>query len=1157
MRTAWYLRTSAFGAVLAVFAACSPPVQTTDGGTDVSTMIDSSDTTTPPRDVQSEGAATCLTDNDCDDHRFCNGHEACMPGAPGADAHGCIPPSSTPCTTSQVCDENQQRCTTTCADADGDGHTASSCGGDDCDDNDAMRFPGRTEVCDSTNHDEDCDTNTFGFRDNDGDGFASTTCCNLMPGADGGTTPFCGTDCNDNNPNVHPGQAEACNNIDDNCNDQIDDNVTSQNFYPDCDGDGFGDPAGTPVMSCSAPSTAPTCTSPATGATWVANSTDCDDHNTIRHPGAPEVCDPGTDVDEDCDPSTFGSRDNDGDTFISALCCNGTGGSRVCGPDCNDNAANTHPGATEVCGGGDENCNGTVDEPPAAASCVGTNTTFACTAGSCTIASCSTGFASCDGAPANGCETNLQTSHDHCGMCGRSCSTEQECIAGTCAISPFAEIAVGGNGMGAHVCARRGSGEVLCWGANNLGQLGDGTTLPRRTMDVPVSLSITAVQIVAGGSHACALGSDHTVWCWGADGYGQLGDGAIATSHASPVRVNNLNDAVAIAAGNYHTCAVRMNGSLVCWGSNFFGSLGDGTMTHRSSPVPVPGAGTVANVTAGTDFTCALHTDRTVVCWGAGGNGITGDGSTAQRSTPMANVTGLNDAVQIAAGGSHVCALRATGAVQCWGTNGSGELGTSNATPSTVPAAVVTGFTAAVAQISASESGTCARQTDGKVYCWGANTWGQVGDGTTTTRLRPTNPAIGVLDASWVSSRGTSACALGVTGQVMCWGSNMSGNLGDGTVTNRSTPVVVLNVNYAYQVSTGLFDTCALTGNHAVWCWGDNGYGMISRRSAASGAVQTPTALLDLGAITGDTISVGTSHACVINSSSAQCWYNNSYGQLGDGSTADSGSSPVNASLPSNAAEVIAGGNEDGAYSCARLTTGAVYCWGVNDVGQIGDGSITTRLTPVAVTGLTTVTQIALGQSHACALRANGSVVCWGANAFGQVGDGTTTGRRTFVQVSGLTSGVVEIRAGGYHTCARLATGAIRCWGRNANGQLGDGTTTNRLVPTAIAAFPTGTAAVAELSGGATHTCSRHVGGAVLCWGNNASGQVGDNTTTQRLVPTAITGVSRVVEIDSGGDHTCARDGAGQIFCWGQNGSGQLGDGSLTNRLVPTTARLP
>ncbi len=245
-------------------------------------------------------------------------------------------------------------------------------------------------------------------------------------------------------------------------------------------------------------------------------------------------------------------------------------------------------------------------------------------------------------------------------------------------------------------------------------------------------------------------------------------------------------------------------------------------------------------------------------------------------------------------------------------------------------------------------------------------------------------------------------------------------------------------------------------------------------------------------------------------------------------------------SLTSGVTAITAGGK----HTCALTSGGAVQCWGLNSSGQLGDNTFTNRLVPTAVASLTSgVTAIAVGERHTCALTSGGAVQCWGYNFDGQLGDSTTTDRFAPTLPS-LTSGVTAIAAGRFHTCA-LTGGAVQCWGSNSNGQLGDVAAGARsLLPTAV---PSLTSGVTAITAGDSHTCALTSGGAVQCWGLNSSGQLGDNTTTQRFLPTAVPSLtSGVTAITAGRFHTCALTSGGAVQCWGFDDQGQVGDGSFT-----------
>jgi hypothetical protein len=350
----------------------------------------------------------------------------------------------------------------------------------------------------------------------------------------------------------------------------------------------------------------------------------------------------------------------------------------------------------------------------------------------------------------------------------------------------------------------------------------------------------------------------------------------------------------------------------------------------------------------------------------------------------------------------------------------------------------------------------------------------------------------------------------------------------------------------ATQVATGHHHSCALLNSGAVKCWGENIYGQLGDGTVSSRLSPTPVFGLGSGVTQ---ITVNSYHSCALLSTGAvKCWGKNITSQLGDGSTSNR-LSPVQVTGLTTGVQKIAAGTE---HTCALLASGAVKCWGANTYGQLGDGSSVLRSTPVQVGGLTAaVSQIAAGATHTCALLTTGAVVCWGGNFYGQLGDGTTTNRLNPTQASGLSAGVSQLTAGHQHTCAVLAAGSLKCWGSNSNGQLGDGTITQRVTPTQVSGL---TAGVQKVAAGQLHTCSVLASGALKCWGWNVSfGQLGDGTYVDRNTPTQVSGLtSGIIQVAPGSHHTCALLAAGGVKCWGcNNGRSQLGDGTGSLRSTP------
>ncbi|MDW8351739.1 MAG: RCC1 repeat-containing protein, partial [Anaerolineae bacterium] len=539
--------------------------------------------------------------------------------------------------------------------------------------------------------------------------------------------------------------------------------------------------------------------------------------------------------------------------------------------------------------------------------------------------------------------------------------------------------------------------------------------------------------IVAGGDHTCALTSGG-VKCWGANWYGQLGNGT-TTSSSTPVNVSGLSSGVsAIVAGYAHTCALT-SGGVKCWGANWYGQLGNGTTTNSSTPVNVSGlSGGVIAIAAGFYHTCARTSSGGVKCWGANWYGQLGDGTTTDRLTPT-DVSGLSSGVSaIAVGGLHTCALISSGWVKCWGRNAFGQLGNGTTVNRFTPWDV-SGLSSGVSAIAAGNYHTCALTSGGGVKCWGDNFYGQLGDGTTTDRSTPADVSGLSSGVTAIAAGGYHTCALTSGGGVKCWGSNDYGQLGDGTTAYRTTPVNVSGLSSGVSaIAAGNYHTCALTSGGGVKCWGLNISGRLGDGTTADRLTPTDVFGLSSGV---SAIAVGGSHTCALTSGGGvKCWGWNLYGQLGDGTVTNS-STPVDVSGLFSGVSAIAAG---GYHTCARTGSGGVKCWGDNFYGQLGDGTVTNSSTPVDVYGLSGwMIGIAAGGAHTCARTSGGGVKCWGLNNHGQLGDGTTTIPLTPVDVFGLSSGVTAIATGFYHTCARTSSGGAKCWGSNISGQLGDG----------------------------------------------------------------------------------------------------------------------
>lgn len=360
-----------------------------------------------------------------------------------------------------------------------------------------------------------------------------------------------------------------------------------------------------------------------------------------------------------------------------------------------------------------------------------------------------------------------------------------------------------------HNCTLSTTGGVVCWGSNQYGQIGDGTTI-LRTTPTNVSLPFGVTALAGNWGQSCAVTASGGAMCWGWNDFGQLGDGT-KTQRTLPTDVSELTSGVSkIAAGYGHTCALTTGGGVKCWGGDFSpdsnqGQLGNGSNAASLVPVDVIGLGSGAGAQAiatGKAFTCAVTAMGGAKCWGANDFDQLGDNDPMflDQNTPV-DVFGLTSGVaSLATGEAHACALTTAGGVKCWGLANTGALGNNSHGNLTQPiASDVTGLTSGVAAITAGSQHTCAMKSTGEVLCWGRNDVGQVGDGTTTQRNTPVSVATGAVA---IAAGSFHTCMLTAPGVSQCWGNNAQGNMGTGSQGSASyTPVAT---TYAAATSTSV-----------------------------------------------------------------------------------------------------------------------------------------------------------------------------------------------------------------------------------------------------------------------------------------------------------------------------------------------------------------
>ena len=622
------------------------------------------------------------------------------------------------------------------------------------------------------------------------------------------------------------------------------------------------------------------------------------------------------------------------------------------------------------------------------------------------------------------------------------------------------------------------------------------------------------------------------VYATGLDDHGELGDGAGVTTRSTFGRVGTAGSrpvlrSVYSGPTGSHALALDEDGRAYAWGDNTDGQLGDGSTTTRTSPVPVTGlpAGVTFTVLAvGGHHSVGLGSDGVAYSWGDDYYGQLGDGTTTDRSTPGA--VSLPSGVRftaVSAGGEHTLALGDDGRAYAWGFNRFGQLGDGTTTTRSTPVPV-TGLPTGVRLTAVSAGGghSLALGSDGVTYAWGYNNNGELGVGRTAgDRLTPvpvtTLPAGVRLTA--LSAGADHNLAQGSDGVTYAWGLNARGELGDGTTTDRYTPVAVTGLPAGVRLTTvavGAANSLGLGSDGALYAWGYNADGELGDGTTTDRA--TPVRVTTVVGATAIAAGGLTSYVLVPNTATgAYATGYDLYGQLGDGTTDDRSTlRPVGAAghRPTLRTVVSGGGS---LHALGLGYDGVAYAWGSGYSGQLGDGTTNGHTAPAAVTGLPAgvlLTALAAGDLHSLGLGSDGNAYSWGSNGQGQLGDGSTTTRTAPVRVAGLPAGVrvTAVAAGAFHNLALTSDGVAYAWGRNNAGQLGDGTTTDRATAVPVTGLPAGVR-LTSVAAGAAHSLGLGDDGKAYGWGGNTSGQVGDGTTTGRLGPTAVTGLPAAVRL--------------------------------------------
>jgi alpha-tubulin suppressor-like RCC1 family protein len=754
-------------------------------------------------------------------------------------------------------------------------------------------------------------------------------------------------------------------------------------------------------------------------------------------------------------------------------------------------------------------------------------------------------------------------------------------IENNISVSFFEKANIGGTTLAAIF-----DGRVYSWGGNPTIM---GNSRVRTNSPVPFNVDTSGVlnnknivQLSGKNSHSLALDEDGNVYAWGFNTSGQLGNGN-TTNSAIPILVNIPNSGkkiVQVSAGNQHSLALDEDGNLYSWGANSFGQLGDGSTSQKTTPVLVNtstlNSKKIVQISAGAFYNLLITEDNEVYAWGVNSDGRLGDGSTSQRTTPVLVNTSTfagNKIIQVSAGG-YSLALDENGNVYAWGPNSYGQLGDGSTIQKTTPVLVNTSTFAGnkIIQVSAGSGHSLALDENGNVYAWGENLNGKLGDGSTDQRTIPVLVNTSTFAGNkiiYVGAGVGNSLVIDEFDHVYTWGRNTFGEVGIGSYESMfTTPKKVYNYGVLYPKSifkiSGSYDySLALDTNGQIYSWGYYEFLGIDVHNNQNRhfpvEVNTSTFINNIV-----DIDVGLAHSLALDENgNVYSWGYNSSGQLGDGSTSQK-TTPVLVNTSTFAGNKIIQISASSFHSLALDENGNVYAWGENLNGQLGDGSTSQKTTPVLVNTSTfagnKIIQVSAGgndeNSFSLALDENGNVYSWGYNSSGQLGDGSTSQKTTPVLVNTSTfagNKIIQISAGGSHSLALDEYENTYAWGANSYGQLGDGSTIQKTIPVLVNTSTFAGNKIIQVSAGGSHSLLLDQEGSVFaCGGGYINyGQLGDGlgdvwTTRKQSIAVKVdtSGVladKQIINISAGYYHSLVFDENNDVYAWGYNSSGQLG----------------
>lgn len=677
--------------------------------------------------------------------------------------------------------------------------------------------------------------------------------------------------------------------------------------------------------------------------------------------------------------------------------------------------------------------------------------------------------------------------------------------------------------------------------------------------------------VIGGFYHTLQLRNDGTVWAWGLNSYGQLGDGT-TTNRTEPVQVSGLHNVISVASGSFHSIALKQDGTVWDWGDNSYGQLGNNSNNSSSFPVQVIGLTNIIAIEAGSTISIALKDDGTVWTWGPNAWGQLGNGTTIDSKVPV-QVTGLTDVKAIQCGGISCYALKNDGLIWAWGYNENGQLGDGTYLNRKTPVQV--NGLSHIASLAAGAFHLLALKQDGTVWATGYDVDGELGLGNPTPygRINVAVQVTNLTDITAIAAGANHSIALKQDGTVWSWGQNLYGQLGYETNDDfNATPSQIGSLSNIASIYAGYYHNIVINQHGATWTWGDNGYGQLG--TGANGLYHSnPIQVKGIFGVT--SISGDLQTVALKEDGTVWGWGESMNGQLGTNQYRVL--KPVQIMGISNVKKISAGHN----YILALKNDGTIWGWGRNDSGQLSDDYETLYrvLTPTQLNGINNVKSIYAGNQSAYALKQDGTLLRWGdlysfdfslkqltgltngvamtegtrysemlvleqnGNIMTNYDIETGMGGLEFHPLNNLPN-VIAIDSGYSHVITLKQDGSVWVWGENYQGQLGNGAINSGTdTPQKITSLSN----IVAIAAGNQNSFALKQDGTVWAWGRSVLGK-DINTVT----PTQISGLSNIKAIAVGTEHFMALSQDGKVWTWGGNEYGQLGDGSRMS-IIPTS----